>query len=60
MQQNPCGKCCVGNVICNEKGRKIDETKNAEINNIVYMELYLGPKRVNEKDLKTKYLRSKN
>jgi hypothetical protein len=24
------------------------------------MELYSGPKRVNEKDLKTKYLRSKN
>jgi hypothetical protein len=34
--------------------------KNAEINNIVCMELYSGPKRVNEKDLKTKYLRSKS
>jgi hypothetical protein len=54
MQQNPCGKCCVGNVIYNEKVRKTGETKNAEINNIVYMELYSGPKRVNEKDLKTK------
>jgi hypothetical protein len=60
MQQNPCGKCCVGNEIYNEKGRKTGETKNAEINNIVKMELYSGPKRVSEKDLKTKYLRSKN
>jgi hypothetical protein len=42
------------------KKRKIGETKNAEINNIVYTELYSGPKRVKEKDLKTKYLRSKN
>jgi hypothetical protein len=42
------------------KNRKIGETKNAEINNIVYMELYSGPKIVNDKDLKTKYLRSKN
>jgi hypothetical protein len=31
MEQNPCGKCCVGNVIYNEKGgkRKTGETKNA-------------------------------
>jgi hypothetical protein len=42
------------------KTRKIGETKNAEINKIVYMELCSGPKRVNERDLKTKYLRSKN
>jgi hypothetical protein len=42
------------------KNRKTRETKNAEINNIVYMELYWGAKMVNEKDLKTKYLRSKN
>jgi hypothetical protein len=40
----------------NEKSVKI---KNAEINNVVYMGLYSGPKKVNEKDLKTKYLRSK-
>jgi hypothetical protein len=57
MQYNPCGKCCVGNMIYNEKGGK---TKNAEINNIVYMELYSGAKMVNEKYLKTKYVRSKN
>jgi hypothetical protein len=31
------------------KNRKIGETKNAEINNIVYKELYSGPKRVNER-----------
>jgi hypothetical protein len=62
MQQNPCGKCCRERDLQRKrpKNRKISETKNAEINNIVYMELYSGPKRVNEKDLKTKYLRSKN
>jgi hypothetical protein len=56
MQHNPCGKCCVGNVIYSEKGGK---TKNAEIN-YVYMELYSGAKMVNEKYLKTKNVRSKN
>jgi hypothetical protein len=39
---------------------KTRETKYVEINNVVYMELYSGAKMVNEKDLKTKYLRSKN
>jgi hypothetical protein len=29
--------------------RNIGETKNAEINNVVYMELYSGAKKVNEK-----------
>jgi hypothetical protein len=55
-------------ILCRErdlprKSRKIEknqETKNAEINNIDYMELYSGAKMVSEKDLKTKYLRSKN
>jgi hypothetical protein len=42
------------------KNRKNRETKYVEINNIVYVELYSGAKMVNEKDLKTKYLRSKN
>jgi hypothetical protein len=42
------------------KKLKTRETKYVEINNIVYMELYLGAKMVNEKDLKTKYLRLKN
>jgi hypothetical protein len=42
MQHNPCGKCCAGNVIYNEKGGK---TKNAEINNVVYMELYWEQRR---------------
>jgi alanyl-tRNA synthetase len=42
------------------KKLKTRETKYVEINNIVYMELYLGAKMLNEKDLKTKYLRSKN
>jgi hypothetical protein len=40
--------------------QKIGETKNAEINNVVYIELYSGAKMVNEKYLKTKYVRSKN
>jgi hypothetical protein len=49
-------------ILCPERDlpRKSRKTKNAEINNIVYMELYSGAKMVNEKDLKTKYLRSKN
>jgi hypothetical protein len=42
------------------KNKKIGETKNAEINNVVYMELYSGAKKVNEKYLKTKNVRSKN
>jgi uncharacterized cysteine cluster protein YcgN (CxxCxxCC family) len=36
MQQNPCGKCCVGT------------TMDAEINNVIYMELYSGAKMVDE------------
>jgi hypothetical protein len=63
MQRNLCGKYCVGNVIYHEKRPKklkTWDTKHVEINNIVYMELYSGAKMVNEKDLKTKYLRSKN
>jgi hypothetical protein len=39
--------------------QKIGETKNAEINNVVYMELYSGAKMVNDKYLKTN-VRSKN
>jgi alanyl-tRNA synthetase len=42
------------------KKLKTREKKYVELNNIVYMELYSGAKKVNEKDLKTKYLRSKN
>jgi hypothetical protein len=55
MQQNPCGKCCVGNVIYNEKS---GETMDAEINNINYMELYSGAKMVDDKYLKTNNARS--
>jgi hypothetical protein len=62
MQHNSCGKCCVGNVIYNEKGGKTKNrgNKNAEINNVVCMELYSGAKMVNENYFKTKYVRSKN
>jgi hypothetical protein len=62
MQQNPCGKCCVGNVIYNEKGGKMKNrgNENAEINNVVYMELYSEAKMVNDKYVKTNNVRSKN
>jgi hypothetical protein len=62
IQRSLCGKYCVGNVIDNAKAEKSKnrKTKYVEINNIVYMELHSGAKMVNEKDLKTKYLRSKN
>jgi hypothetical protein len=46
MQQNPCGKCCVGNVIYNKKsGKTIGQgTMDGEINNFMYMGLYSGAK----------------
>jgi hypothetical protein len=44
MQENPCGKCCVGTVIYK---------RDAEINNVIYMELYSGPKMAHDKYGKT-------
>jgi hypothetical protein len=60
MQQNPCGKCRVGNVIYNEKsGKTIGRgTMDAEINNIINTELYSGAKMVDDKYLKTNNVRS--
>jgi Na+-transporting methylmalonyl-CoA/oxaloacetate decarboxylase beta subunit len=60
MQQNPCGKCCVGNVIYNEKiGKTIRRgTMDAEINIVIYMELYSGANMVDDKYLKTNNVRS--
>jgi hypothetical protein len=49
-------------MLCRERylQRKRRKKKNSEINNVVYMELYSGAKKVNEKYLKTKNVRSKN
>jgi hypothetical protein len=33
MQQNPCGKCCVDNVIYNEKGGKTKNRGNEKCRN---------------------------
>jgi hypothetical protein len=33
MQQNPCGKCCVGNVLYNEKGGKTKNRGNEKCRN---------------------------
>jgi hypothetical protein len=60
MQENPCGKCCVRNVIYNDKdGKTIGRgTMDAEINNVIYMELYSGPKMAYDKYEKTNTARS--
>jgi hypothetical protein len=59
MQENPCGKCCVGNVIYDKGGKTIGrETMDAEINNVTYMELYSGPKMAHDKYDKTNAARS--
>jgi hypothetical protein len=60
MQENPCGKCCLGNVIYNDKGGKTigRGTMDAEINNVIYMELYSGPKMAHDKYEKTNVVRS--
>jgi hypothetical protein len=46
MWKNLCEKCCVGDVIYSDKCRKTAarETVDAEINNVIYMELYSGAK----------------
>jgi hypothetical protein len=48
MRKNLCKKCCVGTVIYSDKCGKtaVWETVDTEINNVIYMELYLGPKMV--------------
>jgi hypothetical protein len=44
MRKNLFKKCCVGTVIYSDKCRKTAarETVDAEINNVIYMELYSG------------------
>jgi hypothetical protein len=55
MRENPCGKCCVGNVIYSDKCGKtiVRGMVNAAINNIIYMKLYSGPKMAHGKCGKT-------
>jgi hypothetical protein len=51
MRKNLCEKCCVGTVIYNDKCGKtaVRETVDAEINNVIYMELYSGAKMADRK-----------
>jgi hypothetical protein len=46
MRKNLCEKCCVGTVIYSDKCGKtaVRETVDAEINKVIYMELYSGAK----------------
>jgi hypothetical protein len=55
MRKNLCEKCCVGTVIYGDKCGKtaVRETVDAEINNIIYMELYSGAKLADGKYRKT-------
>jgi hypothetical protein len=60
MQENPCGKSCVGNMIYNDKGGKrwVGGMMDAEINNVICMELYSEPKMAHDKYEKTNVARS--
>jgi hypothetical protein len=44
MRKNLCEKCCVQTIIYSDKCGKtaVWETVDAEINNVIYMELYSG------------------
>jgi hypothetical protein len=55
MRKNVCEKCCVGTVIYSDKCGKtaVGETVDAEINNIIYTELYSGAKMADSKYRKT-------
>jgi hypothetical protein len=55
MWKNLCEKCCVGTVIYSDKCGKtaVREMVDAEINNVIYMELYSGAKMANGKYRKT-------
>jgi hypothetical protein len=45
MQKNLCEKCCVGTVIYRDKcGKTAVRETDAEIYNVIYMELYSGAK----------------
>jgi hypothetical protein len=55
MRKNLFEKCCVGTVIYSDKCGKtaVRETVDAEINNLIYMELYSGAKMADSKYQKT-------
>jgi hypothetical protein len=55
MQKNLCEKCCVGTVIYSDKCGKmaVRETVDAEINNVIYMEIYSRAKMADGKYRKT-------
>jgi hypothetical protein len=55
MQKNLCEKCCVWTVIYSDKCGKtaVRETVDAEINNVIYMELYSGAMMADGKYRKT-------
>jgi hypothetical protein len=55
MRKNLCEKCCVGTIIYSDKcGKKaVRETVDAEINNVIYMELYSGAMMADGKYRKT-------
>jgi hypothetical protein len=55
MRKNLCEKCCAGTVIYSNKCGKmaVRETVDAEINNVIYMELYSGDKMADGKYRKT-------
>jgi hypothetical protein len=55
MRKNLCEKSYVGTVIYSDKCGKtaVRETVNAEINNVIYMELYSGAKTADGKYRKT-------
>jgi hypothetical protein len=55
MRKNLFEKCCVGTVIYSNKCGKtaVQETVDAEINNVIYMELYSGAKMADGKYRKT-------
>jgi hypothetical protein len=55
MQQNPCEKCCVGNGFTSNK---CGETMDAEINNVIYMELYSEAKMMDDEYYKMNIARS--
>jgi hypothetical protein len=54
-RKNVCEKCCVGTVIYSDKCGKaaVRGTVDAEINNVIYMELYSGAKMADGKYRKT-------
>jgi hypothetical protein len=60
MQQNPCGNAVSGQDLqaINAGKREVGETMDAKINNVMYMELYSGPKMMDEEYLKSNIARS--